>query len=355
MKIFLLFLFLVVFQIFAKEDKTFYLKQILNLSLENNPNLQKLKHDLSIADVDYLKSQSKYETNFKIASDFKKSNIKKADNNSSLVDKETQDTASTGLEKTYKTGTTLGVSATTDRTDSNKDENVNYKDVNASPPVFTGDLKLELKQDLLQNAFGFQDINNDFISENKTKIKKLQIRQDIAEILSQTLISYWDYLLKDANVQTYEELYKNVDEVKQLVIRKNKIGLSQKYEINQWNALLLQASNRIEEAKIEKQRLRRDLARQLNIDEKELSINIESYSKRIKMPSFEDDLKIAYQNRRDYQSLKVKQKNTLALIENSKRKLFPTLNANLSVGSKYQNYNSHSTNFSSSNIGSLKI
>ena len=341
-----IFIFLLSFPIFAQDNKTISLKEIIRLALKNSPTLQNLKYDLSIADVDYLKTQSKYETELNLTGDAQASNIKEADDNSSLVDKKTHDTASGKLEKTYKSGTTLGISTTTERKDDNKGENINFRDVNASPPIFTSDLKLKLKQNLLRNFFGVQDRNNDFVTKNEVEIKKLRIRQNIAENLSRILTSYWDYVVKDISVKTFEKLYENVNEIRKVVTNKNKIGLSKKYEINQWDALLLQAKNRIEEAKVEKLNLKRDLARQLNLDEKKITIHIESYSEKITIPSLEEDLKIAYKNRRDYQQLKIEQKKIIVLMENAKKRLLPTLEINGSVASKYQNYNSHSKNFS---------
>ena len=354
MRFFLIF-FLSCVILLAQDKKSFSLKDLIQIALENNLELKKVRYDLMTSDANYLKSQSKYETNLKSDSSFLTSTIKPADDNSNRLDKKSQDSLSGGLSKVYKTGTTAGITASTNRKDDNKGENTSFIDVNASPPIFTGDLKLELSQELLKNSFGIQDKNTDSVSKNRIELTNLQLRQTAAGIISRIIIDYWNYVVKEESITTYQELYDNTVRISRLIRSKQSVGLSKNYENNQWRSLLQQARNKVSKAKIDSNSQKRKIARELNLKDRELSLKVEMFTSKFKLPNLEDDLEEAYNNRRDYQILKIQNTNFKLLEENAKQDLLPSVKITTAISSKYQNYKSHSDNFlKPSNIASLK-
>jgi outer membrane protein TolC len=104
----------------------------------------------------------------------------------------------------------------------------------------------------------------------------------------------------DSQVETFEKLLENTKEIRNLTIRKRNLGLSEGFEINQWNAVYSKTESLLEKAKMQRLQKERDLVRILNVDpNSKISGVTDLYDKPPKSTNIDKDTEYAYKNRLD--------------------------------------------------------
>ncbi|MCB1176579.1 MAG: TolC family protein, partial [Leptospiraceae bacterium] len=335
------------------------LKEAVQKAVENSPEVRNNTYELAKSDSGYLKSQSKYSWRLVSGVDSQKSVLPFNRNNIFNGTKSTTDKIYAGIEKIFQTGTYFKVEASSTRFDSNAFEDpirnavsgVGFSSL-ALPPLYTGAITVTLSQDLLKNSFGVQDRNIDKILEKQSEIAKLDLSYKLSNIIVETLVAYWNYEVNESSTKTYIQLMNNTKNIRNLTIRKTRLGLAENFEINQWNALLSQTENQLEKVKLEREEAKRKLLRILNLpSDTELG---EITDMKEDLPpgiDFEKDLEYAFENRNDWKSVLLRKEIADLGEQNAKDGALPSVKLTGIVSRKGQTTVSPQNNFTDRNYG----
>ena len=118
-------------------------------------------------------------------------------------------------------------------------------------------------------------------------------------------------------------LLKNTQRLRNITVRKNRIGTAEAFEIKQWDALVSKAESRLQQTILQRDNAWRKLTRTVNID---FTTPIPSPAElNTKEPTGLDvkkDLELAYRTRPDFKSIQLKKTKCAEGIPNSQK---PTL------------------------------
>lgn len=324
-----------------KEKVVLTLKEAVQKAVENSPEVKSNVYELAKTDTGFLKSQSKYSWRLIGGVDSQKQVLPDNQLNFFSGTKISNDKIFAGVEKIFMTGTYFKVEASTVRFDSNAFEdpirNAGSFRALALPPLYTGAITVTLSQDILKNSFGVQDRNLQKILEHQSEIAKLDISYKLSNLIVNTLVSYWSYVVSDSSLKTYEQLQRNTRNIRDLTVQKTKLGLSENFEINQWNALLSQTESQMERTKLEREENRRKLARVLGLpNDAELG---QISDLREEVPSdinLEKDTEFAFQNRNDWKALNLRKEIVAMSEKTAQDNALPSVKLNLIGSSKGQ-------------------
>ncbi|MCM8814657.1 MAG: TolC family protein [Candidatus Omnitrophica bacterium] len=341
-----------------KEKIKLTTKEAVQRALQNNPEIKSNIFELGKADTNFLKAESKYSWRLIAGVDSKKSILPDNQLNFFSGTKISDDKIFAGIEKIFTTGTYFKVEVSNNRFDSNAFEdpirNAGTFRALALPPLYTGAITVTLSQDLLKNTFGVQDRNLKKILENQSEISKLDLSFKVSNSIVNTLVSYWTYVISDSSIKTYEKLLQNVKNVRNLTIQKSKLGLSENFEINQWNALLAQTENQLEKTKLEREENKNKLLRILGLPNTTEIGEISDLKEEIPSDyNVERDTEYAFQNRADWKTMIIR-KEIVALTEKSaKDNALPSIKLTVIGSSKGQTIVAPQNNFLDTNEGTL--
>jgi outer membrane protein TolC len=315
-----------------KKTSGLTIKEIVQRSIEFNPTVRNARYDLAKYDSNTMKAESKYSWKIIGGADINQGKLPFNQNNIFSGTRTQTNNYSLGTEKIFKTGTYFKVEASTRRFDSNAFENRFTTPGGFSafgiPPLYTGAITATLSQDLVKNSFGLLgnvDKNNSEILKNQAEINKQELSIKLSNAIVQSLVDYWSYSIADSSVKTYEQLLKNTKNIRDLTKQKTSLGLSETFEINQWNALYSQTENLLEKAKLDKEESRRKIIRTLNLtddsDVGETKDLIETLPSEL---DYNKDLLYAFQNRGDWINLKKKEIIAEKAMANAKTGALPS-------------------------------
>ena len=293
----------------APQSVRLSLKDAIMYVLQNNVNVKNAVYDLAKADTPFLQNQSKYVWILNSQASILETRLPFNFNNFFSGTKIQNNRYSVGVDKRFKTGTNIDIDLSYTRFDSNALENQTTTPAQFSflgiPPLYTGNLGLTLSQELYKYSFGKNEDNLQKILQLNVSLKEKQLVNVLSNLVASILVQYWSLSIQRGAIATFEELLKNTKEIRDLTIRKQSLGLSDAFEINQWNASIYRITNQLENAKQDKIVAERDLSRILGVD---VNSSIESVTDlEEKMPSrfsLQKDIAFANQNRIDLLSTK---------------------------------------------------
>jgi outer membrane protein TolC len=332
------------------------LDEAINRALENNPNILRKKLDLAKADTNQQKNQGKYAWRAVADASIDQQKLPFNQNNIFSGTKQQTNTYNAGIEKLFSTGTYFKVNVNTKRFDSNA-----FEDQFRTPsgfgalgigPLYTSSVSVTIAQDLLKNAFGYKERKTEQILENNTLILQDQLEQELSQLIVESLVDYWDYSVKDNSVETYEQLLENTKNIRNLTIRKRSLGLSEGFEVNQWNALYAQAESQLQKAVVDRDEAQRKLIRTLALNENtkfnDITPLVETLPSKL---NYDSDLAYAYKHRADFRNMARKKENSELALKIANSDALPTLKVSGSIGYQGQNLVSSKENFSDKGNG----
>ncbi|TGK01044.1 TolC family protein [Leptospira semungkisensis] len=333
-------------------------EETVKRALDSNFKLQNLRYELAKSDSNYLKSESQYSWRLVADGSFRQSILPFNQNNVFTGTKISNDTIKGGIEKTIRaTGTYFKLEAGNTRFDSNAFEDksnplsAGFAGL-ALPPLYTGFITATISQDLLKNSFGYKGKNQEKILDNQAQMAKNQVSLQISEAIVGSLVDFWDYSVKLQSLKTYRKLQENVKDIRNLTIRKQGLGLSEGFEVNQWNALLAQADSQLETATVQKEESKRKLARTLKLEsDTDLSEETDLLEEIPEKPNFTKDLEVAYKKRTDYVNAVKEKEIAELLLKNAKNDQLPTLTLSGSASSQAQTITTPEKNYTDSGDG----
>ena len=353
MKIFLFFIAAFIpISVFA-ESVT--IEQAIKRIVKNNIHVLKMKYEYQRSDSDEKKSKSKYSYKAIAEASIKESKLPFNRANFFSGTKSQTNRYAAGIETMFESGTYFRVEASSTRFDSNAFEGDMYASSGFQslgiPPLYTGQIKALISQDLLKNSFGYAERKQNEILQNKSEMTKNEISARISGLIVESLISFWNYTIAKESLHSYERLHENTKRIRNLYVRKQQIGLAESFEINNWNALLTQAESRMEEARLNLTKAELALKRDLNLAANEDIPDVELLQELNFQPDPQKDLDYAYKHRADYLNI-LKLKNIAALrVKIAQNAALPEAKLSASVSSQGQTIVSPGENFSDSNHG----
>ncbi|MCP4134043.1 MAG: TolC family protein [bacterium] len=326
-----------------KKDKKLKLtvEKVVQYLLRNNHDVKQALLDYKGASSGLLLFQSKYDINLQGSGSH--SVTETSPNNPQSTFGGTSTTASNftlGVNKTFVTGTTL--TATVGGTYSNV-EGAGTIDMSAfgGPTIAMGgsgyqtNIKLELSQELLKNGLiGLEltDSLEEKREENRAEMAKRAVKMNLALLLTDALVGYWNIAIAEESLATSEENLRSTMNIRNLIRRKMKLGLSEQEDILDWNGKVLSGKNNIENAKQFLFDARLDVLRVLNLDN---SFDIEigkTFTQTAPDIKVEQALKDAFLKRVDWNNKKTALKNAEMECTIAGYNRLPSLKAKAGVG-----------------------
>jgi outer membrane protein TolC len=324
--------------------------------IQNNVNVQNAKYEILKADSPEMKNDSKFAWKVIGGVTVFKQNLPQNNANIFAGTKISQDRLSAGIEKNFSTGTYFKVEGYSQRFDSSAFEDPKTTptqfQILGMPALYTGGLSFTLSQELLKYSFGESEERTREILKNQTKIKRDEMINLLTQLVVSVLIDYWSLSIYDSQVETFEKLLANTQEIRTLTLRKRNLGLSESFEVNQWNSILSQTSTFLEKAKLERLQKERELVRILNVDPNSKIAGVtDLYLNPPGKYNLEKDIEFAYKNRLDLITINRSRKMATLGLENALEEELPSVKASVSYGSIAQNLESPISNWVSTNKG----
>lgn len=338
-------------------DKRIKQKKILKLTLEeairqvidNNLTIQNAKYEIVKSDSEFLKNESKY--SWKALGEIQYFQTVLPNNNVNFIrgNKQQNNKYSVGIEKQFETQTYMKLEASTVRFDSSAFESQLIPaqfQILAVRPLYTGALSFTISQELLKYSFGKTDKNTKKILKTQSIMKVDEMVFILTNLVAQSLIQYWTIGILDSSVETYEKLLRNTKRIRNITIRKRRIGLAERFEINQWNSVVHEIENKLEDAKRERNKAKRDLIRILNVDPASEISGVTDLTEQIPNDiDLDKDVEYAYEHRIDLKNVRREIEISKLNVENALEERKPSLKLSATYSPRGQTTNSAMYNF----------
>ncbi len=247
------------------------MKQTIQLVLNNNTSVRIQQLEILKSDTELLKDESQYTP--KVDFSFE-SYVNKQKQTPSTIFQGTQtnqDTYTAGIEKLFRSGTYFRLEGSDTRLDTNAGEGSAAQSNSllsqlAQPPLHTGAVRILLQQELLKNAFGYNQSRLTDIRRKQALIERERLEFELAQLTVSAMVDYWTLAIAEKEVDTSRDLLQNAAYIRGITAQKTGLGLAEPFEVNQWNAVVAQARARLQQAELDRDTKRRDLLRVLNLD-----------------------------------------------------------------------------------------
>lgn len=327
------------------------ISQAIEQVIENNTIVQNAKLEIVKADSPEWKNESKYTWKALASIQSAKQLFPENRNNIFAGTIRSQDKISAGIEKQFKTGTYFKTEISTIRYDVNAFENPNaqtaaFGSLLAAPPMYTGALSVTLSQELLKYGFGKNEEDKEKLLKNQTLLVRENYINILTQLVVKILVDYWSLSIVDSQIATYEKVSKNTEEIRRLTLRKTGLGLSEGFEVNQWNQAYLKTQSLLEKAKVDRLEAERNLIRILNVDTSSSIEGVTDLSETLPTGiDLKADKEYALSRRTDYLILKRQREIAKLALNTALAEDDPSLLATVTYGSLGQNFLSPQENF----------
>lgn len=325
--------------------------QAIEQVIENNTIVQNAKLEIVKADSPEWKNESKYSWRALASIQSAKQLFPSNRNNIFAGTIRSQDKISAGIEKQFKTGTYFKTEISTIRFDVNAFENPDsstsgFASLLAAPPMYTGAISATLSQELLKYSFGKNEEEKEKLLKNQTLLVRENYINILTQLVVKILVDYWSLSIVDSRIATYEKVSKNTEEIRRLTLRKTGLGLSEGFEVNQWNQAYLKTQSLLEKAKVDRIEAERNLIRILNVDTSSSIEGVTDLSETLPTNiTIKSDIEYALAHRTDYLILKREREIAKLALNTALAEDDPSLLATVSYSSIGQNFLSPQENF----------
>ena len=306
------------------------LQEAVTLLLDHNSDLRLQRLELLKADTEEMKNDSQYTPIVGLKYQGLKKKDKPLGSTVFTGTETTSDTYAASVKKLFSSGTYFEVEASHQRYDSNAGESAAVAGTLlaqlAQPPLYSGALKVVLRQELARNSFGYSQRRLNLIARNKSVIQRETLVNNISQLIVKTMVDYWSLAVAEESLDTVKTLLQNTQTVRAITARKRALGLAEYFELNQWNALVSQAEAQLRSAELQRDTARRELLRTLNLPpDLELTGQTQLESELPGDLDKERDLKMAFQTRPDLKNLRLQMDNAKAALELAKNQRLPSV------------------------------
>jgi outer membrane protein TolC len=207
-------------------------------------------------------------------------------------------------------------------------------------------LSVQIAQELLKNCFGLTDRLTKKKIANLTKIGRDVTRMKLAGVLIEAVVGYYNSAIADENLKTAEIGLKSTTDIKNLIERKQNLGLSEPEEVMDWSGRVLIGKNNLERAKKyvfdSKQNMITMLNLKAEVDDIEIDRALVTDAPSI---SVSQALADAYAKRVDWNATKILLKNAEMDYDIASNETLPSFKLKLGAGLKDASTSSFSNTF----------
>lgn len=325
------------------------LKDVVRKVIESNAIVQNAKLEILKADSPLIKNDSKYALNIYTQANKSETKLPFNLNNFFSGTKQQVDRLSVGIEKQFETGTYFNTEVSTLRFDANAFENSFITPSQFSflgiKPLHTGAVSFKISQELWKYSFGQTEKYKKEQLKKQSLILRDNLINQLIQIVTGTLIEYWSLSIADGAVKTSEKLYNNAESIRKLTIRKQSLGIAERFEQSQWSSLVESFSGKLENAKLERDEIRRRLKRILGVDPYTQVDGVTDLSETMPVINFEKDLEYAFTHRIDLLNLQRQIESASLGIKIAEDEDNPSIKLGLSYSSRAQSLLSPQYNF----------
>ncbi len=300
------------------------LSEAIKKAIESNHDILSGKYDVAMADSDYKKFQSKYSPYFNA-----EGGITSAEYPETLYSrygKSSKTTyASASLAKSFSTGTT--VSAGIKNTIASNNYGSGATDYN-NPVIFAS-----IEQELLKNAFGYNDRKQEEILKNAAQMQKDAIIYNLSLVVVGVIVDYWNVIVYKTNMDNAQLMLQETKRVRKIVADNVRLGLAEQFELNFWNSRLASSEAALSQAE---QQYRDGLRKFLQVVDLKEEITMQEkaiLSNKLPVINTEEAIKTAYAKRADYLNAQRTLDNSKLMLKVYENESLPSLTGSVSVSS----------------------
>lgn len=326
------------------DDQRYTLSEMIRKAVELNPEIYIEKYNVAMSDTDRMRFDAKYSPVFNAGGgissatypEFLYSDYGKQNDSANI---------SASLGKAFSTGTTVAAGIGHTKTRLNTGMGPEY-DI-SNPVIFAS-----IEQELLKNAFGYNDRKQEKILDNVTQMRRDAYIYSISLITLGIIIDYWNVVLAQNHLENSRLMLVETKKVKGIVAEKVNIGLSEKFEINYWNSLVASSKASVTQAEQNYRSALRKLLRDVNMDKKITMQEKVVLSDNLPVINSDEALKRAFEKRADYLNAERAFENAKLSLGINENNALPSLKGSISVSS--MDYNTESTGDACSNVRGMK-
>jgi len=320
------------------------LSAAIKKAIESNHDILAGKYDVAMSDTYYEQFQSKYSAYFSASGGMSSTKYPELMYSQYGKNKKTVDITAS-LAKSFSTGTTIagGVSNTNAKTEWNT---AGHPEKTSTPVLF-----VSLEQELLKNAFGYNERKQEKILKNSSLMQKDQIIYGLSLVVVSVIVDYWNVIVNKTQLDNSITMLEETKKVRRIVADNVKLGLAEQFELNYWNSLIATSEASVSHAEQNYRDVLRKFLQVVNMTEEITMQEKAILQNRLPEINSEAALKKAYLKRADYL-------NALRNYENAKLQLdidgngaLPSLTGSITVSS--MDYN-ESMSKSQTNVSSGK-
>lgn len=357
-------IFIILFSLEARAEETnpkvmrLTLKDAVKRVLDTNASVQNAKFEILKADTPIYKNESRF-TWLLIAEASKQEYTLPFNLNNFFGGTKSQtDRLSAGIEKQFKTGTYFATEVSTIRFDSNALENQLTTPSSFAflgiKPLYTGAVTFKLSQELLKYSFGKTEKTKEQVLRTQAAIQQDVLIFQLTQLVTQTLVEYWSLSVADSAVVTFERLLTNSKNIRNLTARKQAIGIAERFEESQWNAIVASAESQLERSKLERNDAKRRLQRILGIDPSVEVNGLTDLVDTIPPIDLEKDIQYAFENRIDLKNLRRQRELARLGLSVAEDEDMPSVKVSGAASSRSQSLLSPQANFNYANQNGVR-
>ncbi len=293
------------------------LEEISRLALENCLDIQIAGLDIYIRRTELDRAFSLFDIFLKANADYSNDETRSA---SSFSGSQTNmKTYSLGLNKTFSSGTDIGITASEQRT---------WTDSSfvSDNPLTESFLEISLTQALGKNFFGLADRSRIALTRLDIANSEFTSLETIETLLRDVQVAYWTLILKDKELAISRELRQEAERL-YLVYQENfKLGLVEEGDLYAAEANLRIQENNVIQAELAKDTAEQELFFLLNIENSDMTINpLETLALIPEPADLYQSLNRAVISRRDYAQTKNRLEARNISLAVSKNSLWPEI------------------------------
>ncbi|MES0490970.1 MAG: TolC family protein [Leptospirales bacterium] len=245
-------------------DLDLSLEEAIKLVLKNSLTLRKEIYNVLMSDTAYRNFLSRYALTIEGDVAYTNQQMPESGMTSTFGGaNSTEMKATIALQKLFATGTMVraGITETLSDSDDKAISGFSSKDPAYHKPVFF----IVVQQELLKNAFGFHELTNQKKMKTEAQMARESLINQLASVVINALADYWAVVVAKGSLTNAKLAVSSTRNLRNIVARNIKLGLSEKYELSFQNASLAQAESRLEVVNRELIVATRKLLRTINL------------------------------------------------------------------------------------------
>ncbi|RME90638.1 MAG: TolC family protein [Candidatus Hydrogenedentota bacterium] len=324
---------------FAKENanfnKTLTLEEAINIVIQKNLTLKRSAYDIFMADTPLKQYQKKYATNLELDTYYLKRKTPSNTNSSFFGDEFYEYAGTLSVSKVFSSGTFIQVGVKQSYSDSNDSAIPGIKPI-PEPAYHKPAFFAVIRQELLKNAFGYQDRIREQALKNQAKITRTQLIDLLAQLVVSSLIDYWNVAIQKSALENAKKEYQATKRLQAIIARNARIGLSERFDVNQYRALTLRASSKVARTEQAYKEALRKLLRTINMPPDTKVSGVTDLTEELPDLNEQKALEAAFQKRADYKNALLELENAKLELKAAKNDALPSLQAYFQITSNSQ-------------------